>query len=57
MSWEGVPAYGMCVSVSVSVRNSCKRSLDWFPSFDRHLIPWGRRAGQGSGQAVSDERF
>lgn len=43
--------------VCVSVRNSCKRSVDWFPSFDRHLIPWGRRVGQGSGLAVSDERF
>lgn len=43
--------------VRVHVRNSCKRSSDWFPRFDRHLIPRGRRAGQGEGPAVGDERF
>ena len=41
----------------VSVRNSCKRSSDWFPSFDRHLTPLGRWVGQGEGPAVGDERF
>lgn len=41
----------------VSVRNSCKRSSDWFPSFDRHHVPLGRRVGQGKGLAVLDERF
>lgn len=50
---ECLPTRGVCVSV----RNSCKRSSDWFPSFDRHLIPLGRRVGQGKGPAVGDERF
>lgn len=44
---EEVPAYKGCVCVSV--RNSCKRGSDWFPSFDRHLIPLGRRVGQARG--------
>lgn len=43
--------------VYVSVRNSYKRSSDWFPSFDRYLIPLGRWVGQGKGPAVGDERF
>ena len=51
---ECLPTRGVCVSV----RNSCKRSSDWFPSFDRHLIPLGRRrVGQGKGPAMGDERF
>lgn len=37
--------------VCVSVRNSCKNAVQTsFPSFDRHLIPLGRRrVGQGKG--------
>lgn len=50
---ECLPIRGVCASV----RNSCKRSSDWFPSFDRHLIPLGRRVGQDKGPAVGDERF
>lgn len=48
-----LPIRGVCASV----RNSCKRSSDWFPCFDRHLIPLGRRVEQGKGPAVGDERF
>lgn len=54
MVWkECLPTRCACVSV----RNSCKRSSDWFPSFDRHLIPLGSRVGQSKGLAVGDERF
>lgn len=52
---ERVPAYKGCVCVNV--RNACKRRSDWFPSFDRHLIPLGRRVGQGKGRAVGEERW
>lgn len=50
MAKEGF-AYKACV------RNPCKRSSDWFPSFDRHLIPLGRRVERGKGPAEGDERF
>lgn len=53
MGNESLPIRGVCASV----RNSCKRSSDWFPSFDRHLIPLGRKVGQGKGPAVGDEKF
>lgn len=36
--------------VCVYVRNSCKCSSNWFPCFDRHLIPSGGGQGRARGR-------